>query len=128
MMNKLIDKLIKEAEKIIVSDGMVSKLIDDFFLKLGNVSENIYAFQDNIIALVRMLKSWVNGEYKNISTTSIIAVVAAILYFVNPLDFIPDFIPIIGQIDDFFILGYLIKILNKEIEKFMAWENENYKA
>jgi hypothetical protein len=58
MMNKLIDKLIKEAEKIIVSDGMVSKLIDDFFLKLGNVSENLYAFQDNIIALVRMLKAW----------------------------------------------------------------------
>ena len=68
------------------------------------------------------------GDYKNISTKSIIAVVAALIYFVNPLDLIPDFIPIIGQIDDIFILGYLIKMLNKEIERFMAWEKEQKAA
>jgi uncharacterized membrane protein YkvA (DUF1232 family) len=40
------------------------------------------------------------------------------------LDLIPDFIPVIGQIDDIFVLGYLVKMLNKEIERFMAWEKE----
>ncbi|QQR98441.1 MAG: DUF1232 domain-containing protein [Sphingobacteriales bacterium] len=123
-MNTIIDKLIKEAESIIASDGKISQLIDAFFLKLGETSEKFYLLQDNLIALGRMLKAWFDGEYKNISTTSIIAVVAAMVYFVNPLDLIPDFIPIIGQIDDMLILGYLIKILNKEIEKFMAWEQE----
>jgi len=81
-----------------------------------------------MIALTRMLRAWMQGDYKNISTKSIIAVVAALIYFVNPLDLIPDFIPIIGQIDDIFILGYLIKMLNKEIERFMAWEKEQKAA
>jgi uncharacterized membrane protein YkvA (DUF1232 family) len=72
-----------------------------------------------------MMRAWIKGDYQNISTKSIIAVVAALLYFVNPLDLIPDFIPIIGQIDDVFIVGYLIKTLNKELERFMAWEQEN---
>lgn len=123
-MNSILDKLIKEAEKIIASDGLVSKLIDDFFLKVGNTTERFYLIQDNLIALGRMLKAWFHGEYKNISIRSIIGVVAAVAYFVNPLDIIPDFIPILGQIDDILILSYLIKKLNKEIEKFMAWEME----
>ena len=84
-----------------------------------------YKVQDSVIALARMLSSWVKGDYRNISTKSIIAVVAALIYFVNPLDLIPDFIPVIGQVDDIFVLGYLIKMLNKEIERFMAWEKEH---
>jgi uncharacterized membrane protein YkvA (DUF1232 family) len=69
-----------------------------------------------------MVSAWAKGDYKNISTSSIIAVIAALIYFVNPIDLIPDFIPVIGQIDDIIVLGYLIKKWNKEIERFMAWE------
>jgi uncharacterized membrane protein YkvA (DUF1232 family) len=72
-----------------------------------------------------MMRAWIKGDYKNISKKSIVAVVAALIYFINPLDLIPDFIPIIGQLDDVFILSYMIKSLNKEIERFMAWEQEN---
>ncbi|MBP8192938.1 MAG: DUF1232 domain-containing protein [Chitinophagales bacterium] len=123
-MQKIFDDLYKQAERIISSDTKVSKLLDEVFLKIGESSELFYKVQDSVIALARMLSSWVKGDYKNISTKSIIAVVAALIYFVNPLDLIPDFIPVIGQIDDIFVLGYLIKMLNKEIERFMAWEKE----
>jgi len=123
-MQKIFDDLYKQAERIISSDTKVSKLLDEVFLKIGESSELFYKVQDSVIALARMLSSWVKGDYKNISTKSIIAVVAALIYFVNPLDLIPDFIPVIGQLDDIFVLGYLIKMLNKEIERFMAWEKE----
>ncbi|MDB5229145.1 MAG: hypothetical protein JWN78_3338 [Bacteroidota bacterium] len=124
-MQKIFDNIYKKAERIITSGTAVSKLLDEVFLKIGESSEMFYKIQDSVIALTRMTRAWVKGDYKNISTKSMIAVVAALLYFVNPLDFIPDFIPIIGQLDDIFVLGYLIRILNKEIERFMAWEKEN---
>ena len=124
-MQSIFDNLYRQAERIISSDTKVSKLLDEVFLKIGEATESFYKTQDNIIALTRMVRSWAKGDYKNISTSSIIAVVAALIYFVNPLDLIPDFIPIIGQIDDIFIIGYLIKTVNKEIERFMAWEKEN---
>ena len=123
-MQKIFDDLYKQAERIISSDTKVSKLLDEVFLKIGESSELFYKVQDSLIALARMLSALVKGDYRNISTKSIIAVVAALIYFVNPLDLIPDFIPVIGQIDDIFVLGYLIKMLNKEIERFMAWEKE----
>jgi uncharacterized membrane protein YkvA (DUF1232 family) len=124
-MQKIFDNLYKKAERIITSDSKVSELLDEVFLKIGESSEVFYKVQDSVIALSRMLSAWMKGDYKNISTKSIIAVVAALIYFVNPLDLIPDFIPVIGQLDDIFVLGYLIKTLNKEIERFMAWEKEH---
>ena len=124
-MQKIFDNLYKKAERTITSGTALSKLLDEVFLNIGEATESFYRIQDSIIALVRMLSAWMKGEYENISTKSIIAVVTALLYFVNPLDLIPDFIPVIGQLDDILILGYLIKTLNKEIERFMAWENEN---
>ena len=123
-MQKIFDNLYKRAERTITSGTALSSLLDDVFLKIGQTTELFYKVQDSVIALTRMLRAWMQGDYKNISTKSIIAVVAALIYFVNPLDLIPDFIPIIGQLDDIFILGYLIKMLNKEIERFMVWEKE----
>ena len=123
-MQSIFDKLYRQAERLISSDTHISRLLDEVFLKLGEATEVFYKTQDSIIALARMLRSWMEGDYKNISSKSILAVVAALLYFVNPLDFIPDFIPVIGQLDDILILGFLIKTLNKEIERFMAWEKQ----
>jgi len=126
-MQRIFDNLYKQAERTITSGTSISKLLDEVFLKVGEATESFYKIQDSVIALARMLSAWFKGDYKNISTKSIIAVVAALIYFVNPLDLIPDFIPVIGQIDDIFILGYLVRTLNKEIERFMAWELEHEK-
>ena len=123
-MQKVFDHLYRQAERVITSGTALSKLLDEVFLKIGESSETFYKIQDTVIALARMTKAWLQGDYKNISTKSMIAVVAALIYFVNPFDLIPDFIPVIGQLDDIFVLGYLIKMLNKEIERFMAWERE----
>jgi uncharacterized membrane protein YkvA (DUF1232 family) len=125
-MQKIFDNLYRQAERLISSDkSIISRFLDEVFLKIGESTEYFYKFQDSLIALVRMMRAWIKGDYKNISKKSIVAVVAALIYFINPLDLIPDFIPIIGQLDDVFILSYMIKSLNKEIERFMAWEQEN---
>ena len=124
MFHKLYDQLIKQAENLITKNEFLSPLIDQAFEKVGNLSSAYYFIQDHILALVRMLKLWLKQEYKGISTKSIIAVVATLLYFVNPLDLVPDFIPFVGQIDDILVLTYLVKTLNHEIQRFMAWEKE----
>ncbi len=126
-MQHIFDNLYRRAERLITSDSKLATLLDDVFLKVGELTEEFYKIQDSVIALARMMRAWLAGDYKNISKRTIIAAVAALIYFVNPLDIIPDFIPIIGQLDDILVLGYLIKYLNKEIERFMAWEEERNK-
>ena len=45
-----------------------------------------------------------------------------LLYFVSPIDIIPDWIPIIGYFDDLALIALAIPMLITEAEKFIAWE------
>jgi uncharacterized membrane protein YkvA (DUF1232 family) len=120
--DQIIEPLIKKAEKILGDSPAVTKLADDAFAKLGELSERFYELQDTVLALVRMVRAWVAREYTQVSPEAIVAAIAALIYFVSPIDIIPDFIPLIGHLDDMLIVGYLVKVLNKELERFLTWE------
>jgi len=108
-------KLIKSPSKIYILVGEVVKKIDSRKSSLGKI-------KDELFTLTRLLKFWIKGNYKNISTTSIITVVGSLIYFVNPLDIIPDFTPIFGFTDDATILFYVLNKIGKEIKEFELWE------
>jgi len=50
-----------------------------------------------------------------------------LVYFISPIDAIPDFIPFLGWADDLTLLGYVIKTLKGEIGKYRAWERDTFK-
>ncbi|MBP2243376.1 uncharacterized membrane protein YkvA (DUF1232 family) [Cytobacillus eiseniae] len=71
--------------------------------------------------LMELVKSWSNGEYRDISKKSIIFIIASILYFVSPIDIIPDFLIGIGLVDDAAVITFALKQLSNELEKFKMW-------
>jgi uncharacterized membrane protein YkvA (DUF1232 family) len=84
----------------------------------GNLSE----FQGSVQLLVRMVKAYSNGTYKNLPWKSLVSIVAVLIYFVSPIDLIPDFLPVIGITDDIALVLWLIKTLGDDINKFSEWE------
>ncbi|MCD7036163.1 DUF1232 domain-containing protein [Metabacillus sp. GX 13764] len=74
--------------------------------------------------LAEALKAWKNGEYPHFPTKSILLIIAAILYFVTPVDFIPDFIFGFGLIDDAAIIAFVIKQIGKELTDFRQWKEQ----
>lgn len=118
-----IDHLIKKAENLSNNNRLVSKIIDTAFEKIGETSGRFVDMQNQSKAMLRLLKAWYAREYTGISPKAVASLVASAIYIVNPIDIIPDFIPIIGRIDDKLVLGFFIKKLNNEIQKFMAWED-----
>ena len=52
---------------------------------------------------------------------------AVIIYFVNPLDLVPDIIPLSGLTDDFAVLVWVYNTVSNEIEKFLVWEKSQVK-
>ena len=45
-------------------------------------------------------KNFTEGKYTSVPYGTILAVTSALIYFASPIDFIPDFIPGIGYVDD----------------------------
>jgi uncharacterized membrane protein YkvA (DUF1232 family) len=46
----------------------------------------------------------------------------AIIYFVNPFDLIPDFIPVIGYLDDVAVIALAVASIHNDLDDFRAWE------
>jgi len=80
------------------------------------------AIWTDIQLLARMLKAWMGGTYHGLSAQTLVAIVAALLYFINPLDVVPDFIPGLGYVDDAALIAWLLKSLAGDLDQFRNWE------
>ncbi|MNY28694.1 hypothetical protein D3C86_1626840 [compost metagenome] len=52
-----------------------------------------------------------------------VTVVAGLLYFVSPLDAIPDWLLGVGMLDDIAVLAWVMKAITDELEAFRAWRH-----
>ncbi len=87
----------------------------------GGVSENFSAARGQLNSLLALLKAYASGEYRAVSTRAIISIVAALLYFVVPMDLVPDFLLVLGLVDDAAVIGYVFTILRAEVADFEDW-------
>ncbi|QKZ06240.1 MULTISPECIES: YkvA family protein [Pseudomonas] len=61
------------------------------------------------------------GEYRQINPRALVIIVAGLMYFVSPIDAIPDWIPGIGFLDDIAVLAWVVRSLENELNAFKAW-------
>ncbi|MEQ8474924.1 YkvA family protein [Fulvivirga sp.] len=124
--NKFFEKAREKASSVLNNNDRLKQLFANSTEKLSAVNlENFKGskFVDRIRVLIRMVKAYKRGEYRNIKLQNILLIVAALVYFVTPLDLIPDFIPITGLVDDFTVIVWVYNKVQQEIDKFMEWEN-----
>ena len=79
-------------------------------------------FIRKIPVIIRMVKSTMakggyKPEFKNVILPALVLV-----YLISPLDIIPDWIPVIGVLDDLALLALAMPMLIAEAEKFIEWE------
>ena len=49
--------------------------------------------------------------------------VAALLYFLSPLDMIPDWLPGVGLLDDLAVLAWVVRHWQAELDAFKVWRD-----
>lgn len=79
---------------------------------------------DDLMSFIRLIRSWATGKYQAAPWKSLALIIGAILYFVSPIDAIPDIIPILGFADDAFIIAFVMRHVRKDIAAFRQWEGE----
>ncbi len=113
-----------QAERITRSPKRVRKVVRDAYDKIAEHSDEIGQIRTDLPVLLRLTRAWLSGEYRRVPLKAIVLIVAAVLYFLNPLDVIPDFIPVVGYLDDAAVLGYVLRTLHDELERFRTWEGQ----
>ena len=72
---------------------------------------------------LEMLKDYRTGNYKKIPWRTIGIVAAALLYFLNPFDVIPDFLPVIGFTDDAITFAAVFRSFQGDLSDYCEWKN-----
>ena len=75
---------------------------------------------NDLKTLIAMVRAYFDGSYREISWKTIAVALGAVIYFVAPLDALPDFIPFIGYVDDAFVIALVLRRLHAELDAFSA--------
>ena len=84
--------------------------------------KDIARIQDDILALLRFLKAWVKRDYVKMPWRSLLYAVAALVYFVNPIDLVPDALLGLGFVDDVAVVTAVMTAIRNDLKRFIAWE------
>ena len=51
-----------------------------------------------------------------------------LLYVVNPVDLLPDWVPVLGQIDDFIAITGCLMLIEQELQEYKHWKFNQLRA
>lgn len=114
-----------KAARLAGKPGRIALLLANLGNKLTKIdwkNVSVSTAKEKLSVFSRIASAYATGKYRDISWKSILIVLAAIIYFLNPIDLIPDIIPVLGLTDDFSVLLWVYSTLGSEIDKFLAWE------
>jgi uncharacterized membrane protein YkvA (DUF1232 family) len=100
-------------------------LLKDANKKADEHKGSLKEIWDNLQLLFDLVGAWRRGEYRKIPTGSIVTIIASILYFVSPIDLMPDFLIGLGIVDDAAVIGFVLKQITTDLEKFRLWKENN---
>ena len=123
---RVLGKIKARTQKIVQDHGELKKLLDKTHKKLEEAQEDDSLMQkmsDYLKMVTRMIANYLNGSYNHTPWQTILMLVAGLLYFITPLDAIPDFIPIAGLLDDATVLVWLGHCFRDDIAQYKKWED-----
>ncbi|MGE4272754.1 MAG: YkvA family protein [Desulfitobacterium sp.] len=115
-----------EAKKTLLNGEATQEKLNAVFAKAEKLNINtgpINKVYQDILLLIQIVKAYISKEYREIPIGSIVAIFAALIYFLSPIDIIFDYIPGVGYVDDMFVLGLVLKQVDSDLQKFRDWQD-----
>lgn len=77
----------------------------------------------DIKLMIGLITDYAKGNYRDVPWNVLAAVTGAVIYFVSPIDAIPDVIPVVGYIDDALVVKLALEISRPDLEAYAKWKN-----
>jgi uncharacterized membrane protein YkvA (DUF1232 family) len=112
----------RRAERLLGDPEAVRRLGRDALDRVVTRAPGLGGVVEDLRALIRLMTAWARGEYREVPTAKVLLVIAAVLYFVVPVDLIPDVLVGVGLVDDVAVIGWVTRRIRGELEAFRRWE------
>ena len=81
-------------------------------------------YWEDIKTSFSLIRDWFNGSYDKIPGRMIASLAGALIYFISPIDLIPDWIPMAGFLDDAAILAAVFKLSEADLMFYRRWKRK----
>jgi uncharacterized membrane protein YkvA (DUF1232 family) len=112
----------RQAEDYLSNPQKAGNLAKKATAKLKAHRADVKDVADGIQTLIRMIRAYARGDYREVPWTTMVAATGAIVYFVSPVDLIPDPIVAIGYTDDALVIAFVIAAIQSDLDAFLGWE------
>lgn len=114
-----------KASRYARNTGSLLQLLRDVLSKSNALKGSGYeALREKIGVLARLLKAYTTGEYKTVPWKTLTRIIAVLIYFLSPIDFIPDILPVVGFTDDIALVLWLFNAIGDDLNAFHQWETK----
>ena len=120
---KVLFRYLPRAKRIVSDPERMEKLARESFSLLKGEGKLAEVRREGLL-LWKMAKDTITGRYRGLKKRNLFLIVAGLMYLVNPMDLVPDFIFAVGFADDVAVLMYVFKKLDGEIKAYEAWRDE----
>ena len=62
--------------------------------------------------------------FRSVPWGSLLTIAAALVYFLMPLDAIPDLVVALGLMDDVAVISRALTLTRSDLERYQQWRNE----
>jgi len=91
--------------------------------EFGNNPPNaLIKLWEDVKLMVGLVTDYLKGDYKEVPWNVIASISGAVIYFVSPIDVIPDFIPGFGYLDDALVIKLALGFAKSDLEKYKQWK------
>jgi uncharacterized membrane protein YkvA (DUF1232 family) len=117
----------KQVELIIRQENKLVELIQNVGKKLAKLADHpkVKLIIEPISIFIRMIKAHFTGGHK-ISGSTLGMIVLALIYFLSPVDLVPDFLGFFGFADDITVVLAVYAKVKDEVERFLEWERTQF--
>ena len=125
MKNRFFKIALAQAARLAGKPGRMLHLTGQVMHRLYHMDSkqiSLNALRQQLNTLGRLTMAYASGRYRNIPIKPFLTILAALLYFLNPLDLIPDAILGVGLMDDLAVLTWVYRSASEELDKFIAWD------
>ena len=114
----------EKAQSMLNNPGKVEKLLKRLEKKL----QGLPVLNDTLAYIPQMglmVNSYIKQQYTDVPIGIIAAILGTLLYFVAPVDMLPDFIPGIGYLDDAAMICTALWLVKSDLDEYMEWRENN---
>ena len=114
----------RKAEKLLNDRDKMDRFLERLERKLAHIPV-VGGMLSEIPTLIALVKAYLEKRYLDIPIGAIIAIVASLIYFLSPIDLMPDFLPAIGLVDDAAVIALAFKLVHDDVKEYKAWRQKS---